>query len=144
MLTGEPRQVEREIFKKTFYVSLIPLISSLISGEFSSFLGILVGLIISFLLFRLKAINIERALNMSAAGASAFLRNRYFVNYIIYFIILLLAYKNPRLNFISTVMGLLLLKFTIIGVAIFEIIHEKWKNKLNSFAERGNIDESRT
>lgn len=143
VLSESPDRVQVIIIKRTLIVALLPLIASLLTGELSGFMGLLLGLIISLLLFRLKALNIQRALEMNSNRATGFIRNRYFVNYIIYFFVLFIAYRKPELNFLATAIGLLLLKFTIIGSAVVELIKDKWKRKMESL-KGGIIDESRT
>lgn len=143
VLSESPDRVQVIIIKRTLIVALLPLIASLLTGELSGFMGLLLGLIISLLLFRLKALNIQRALEMNSNRATGFIRNRYFVNYFIYFFVLVTAYRKPELNFLATAIGLLLLKFTIIGSAVVELIKDKWKQKMESL-KGGIIDESRT
>lgn len=135
--------LEFKIYKYTFYLAIIPIITALVSFNYPSVLAMLVGLIISFLLFRLKKIQISQALDMGNK-ANRFIRNRYFINYLIYFAFLYVAYKNPNLDFLGAIIGLLLLRYTIIFMAIIDIVKEKWQNKIKELEERGNLDESRT
>lgn len=132
---GEPLEIVNEISKKTFYIAILPFASSLVMGEFTSAVGILYGLVISILLFRLKYIHINKALDMDMAKATRYIRNRYYINYTIYFIVLLTAYLSPKLNFLAAVLGLLLLKFVIIGLAVIDLVQEKWRKKLDTFKE---------
>src|SRR5690554_4230335 len=143
MMSENPEEIQLVITKRTVLVALLPLLSSLIMGEISSLIGLLLGLIISLLLFRLKLLNIRRALEMNRHKAEVFIRNRYFINYIIYFAVMYTAQRKPEINFLAVLAGLLLLKFTIIGSAAVEIITDKWRKKLDSF-KGGIIDESRT
>lgn len=131
----EPDELIKEIIKKTCSIALILIIPSLIVGKFSNVIGIIYGLVISILLFRLKYIHINKALDMSQERATRFIRNRYFVNYGVYFIVLLTAYLSPNLNFLAVVISLLLLKFVIIGLAVIEVIKERWSKKMKSFQE---------
>ena len=133
MLTGKPREVQKDITRKTLLIALIPTIFSLLWGEYSSVVGLVFGLAISLLLFRLKVVNIDKALDMPQGNAKKYLRNRYFVNYVIYFIVLIVAHEKANINFLATVMGLLLLKFTIIGTAIIEKIKDSWALKMDDF-----------
>jgi hypothetical protein len=133
MFTGELRIVEKNIIKITLYIAIFPLFFSLINIKFNSFFGLLLGLIISFLLFRLKILNLEQALKMNSIKANKYIRNRYLVNYIIYFFVLFVAYKNENLNFVSTVIGLLLMRYTIIGIAIFDILKDSVIRKIKFF-----------
>lgn len=131
----EPLDVVNDIIKKTIYFALLPLISALFMGEFTSIIGIIYGLIISILLFRLKYIHISKALDMVADRASSYIRNRYFINYIVYFLALYTAYRSPKLNFLAVILGILLLKFVIIGLAVIDIVKKEWRKKLDSYKE---------
>ncbi|MFW6034637.1 MAG: ATP synthase subunit I [Halothermotrichaceae bacterium] len=144
ILNESPEKLQKELYKRTMLVALIPLLSSLIMGELSGFLGLIIGLAVSFLLFRLKVINLNRALDMKAGKAQSFIRNRYFLNYLIYFVILLTAKRNPNFDFLGTAVGMLLMKFTIFGTAVIELLKDKWKNKIKQYEKGGLIDESRS
>jgi len=134
MIPGDnPAEAQKELIKKTLIIALFPSLYALISGEFASLLGFLLGLIISLLLFRLKTLNITRALNMSRVRAETFIRNHYFVNYIIYFVVLFLANRNEDINFLATALGLLFLKFIIIALAIVDIIKDSWKRRMDKY-----------
>lgn len=135
MFEKEPVEVIRSVVKTTLYIALLPLISSLLAGEISSFTGLLFGLIISLLLFRLKYIQIQKAVDMNSAGAASYIRNRYFITYGIYFIVLYTAHSSPKLNLLAVTFGLLFLKFTIVGMAIFSVLKDKWEKKMESYKE---------
>lgn len=132
MKTNNPAEAEKDVIKKTVIVALIPLVSSLIMGEIDAFLGLIFGLSISILLFHLKRINIENSLQMSAAKANTYIRNRYFINYLIYFIVLAVAYRREGISFLAVVVGILLLKFTIIGLAALDNLKKSWEEKKDS------------
>ena len=129
MKTDSPAEAEKDVIKKTVIVALIPLISSLVMGEISAFLGIVFGLSISILLFRLKRLNIEKSLQMNVAKANTYIRNRYFLNYLIYFIVLAVSYKKDGISFLAVVVGILLLKFTIVGMAFIDNLKKSWEDK---------------
>ena len=129
MKTDSPAEAEKDVIKKTVIVALIPLISSLVMGEISAFLGIIFGLSISILLFRLKRLNIEKSLQMNVAKANTYIRNRYFLNYLIYFIVLAVSYKKDGISFLAVVVGILLLKFTIVGMAFIDNLKKSWEDK---------------
>ena len=60
------------------------------------------------------------------------MRNRSFVNYFIYFIVLFTAFNNQNLSFLGAATGLLILKFTIIGSAIIEMVKTGWQNYMKN------------
>ena len=118
----EPAKMQKTIIKYTLYIGGILLAVFLLKGEFKFFLGLLFGLLISILILRLKFLHIIRSLNMKEDKATTFIRNRYFIEYIIYFVVLIVAFKNTGVNFVATIAGLFLMKFTIISWAIVDII----------------------
>jgi len=129
MKTNNPAETEKDVIIKTVIVALIPLTSSLVMGKIAAFLGLIFGLSISILLFHLKRINIENSLQMTASKANTYIRNRYFINYLIYFVVLAVAYQRDGINFLAVVVGILLLKFTIIGLAAIDNIRKSWEEK---------------
>ncbi|MEJ6951278.1 ATP synthase subunit I [Natronospora cellulosivora (SeqCode)] len=133
-------KVELLFIKRTFKIGLIPLAGSLLAGEFASFKGLLLALIISFFLFRLKKLNIIKALEKEADQARRFIIGNYIITYFIYFILLYNSYKNPDLDFIAVVIGLLLLKFTIIATVFLEEIKERFEKKfIKKSKEEGGV-----
>lgn len=129
----EPEQLVLELSKRSIFVALILACSALLGGDFTVAIGILYGVAISLLLFRLKYLQIQKALLMDEAGANRYMRNRYYTNYIIYFFVLLTAHRNANLNFFAVAAGLLLLKFVIIGSTVFYFLKERWMEKISSF-----------
>ena len=118
----DPVQMQKKIIKYTYFFGSILLAVFLIKGDFKIFLGLIFGLIISTLILRLKFLHIARSLKMEEDKANKFIRNRYFIEYIIYFAVLITAFKNTDVNFIATIAGLFLMKLTIISWAIVDII----------------------
>ncbi|MFW6265939.1 MAG: ATP synthase subunit I [Halanaerobiales bacterium] len=133
MKTADPIQVQKEVVIKTLFVAAFPCFFAIIRGNFAVVKGLIFGLSISLLLFRLKAINIDKALNMSPGKAESFIRNRYFLNYIIYFLVLMVAQKQDGISFLAAAVGLILLKFTIIGLALIDQLKRSWQEKKDQF-----------
>ncbi|MFW5980414.1 MAG: ATP synthase subunit I [Halanaerobiaceae bacterium] len=129
----DPVKMQVEIIKKTIYLGLVPLLYSLILGKWDVFLGLLLGLIISILLLRLKFLHIKRSLDMKEDRANTFIRNRYFIQYIISFVVLMTAFRNPSVNFLAAVVGLFLMKITVIIWVIIDMIKNGWQKKLDSY-----------
>ncbi|MCF8008209.1 MAG: ATP synthase subunit I [Halanaerobiales bacterium] len=141
---NNPDRIQIEILKRTYIISIIPIFYALISGEFESLLGFVFGLVISTFILRLRVLNIERALDMEEKKAETFIRNRYFIEYIIYFIVLLVARLNPSLNFLAAALGLFMIKFTVIGWSIIDLARgglnkklKKYKNFKSDKSEKG-------
>lgn len=83
-------------------------------------LGYIFGAIISVLGFKLLANTINKAVEMSPGKATAYSTVHYMLRYLIYFIVLLVAALADYLNFPSAVLGLLMVKFVILGSGIFD------------------------
>ena len=131
----QPEKVVKILSKRAALLGAFLIISALIQGEVAGALGVIFGLIISLLLFRLKLVNSRRALDMDRFGAEKFIRNRTLINLAIYFVVLTVAIRNPGLSFPGVVLGLLLLKFTIIGSAVTRLIKEYLQSKQMSYQE---------
>lgn len=140
ILYDEVDNIERAIIKRCSIVALIPLSGALFAGEFTAVKGLLMGVLLSFLLFRLRKINITKALEMEAHRARRFIFSRYIITYLIHIAVLYNAYNNPNLSFVATIIGLLLIKFTIIGTALYEDLKDRWQKKiLNSNKQEGGV-----
>jgi predicted membrane protein len=127
----EPVKLQREILKKSSLLTLLPLFYLLITGETATLLGLATGFLIAVLIFRLKLLNIERSLYMGEKRAVNFIRNRYFIEYIIYFVVLFVARKNPSVNFIAAAVGLFMIKLTVIGMMTIDLLKEGWQKRLS-------------
>jgi len=82
--------------------------------------GYIFGGITSILNFKLLHNTINKAICMAPHKANMHSTIRYTVRYIIYFIVLIIAALAPYLNFISTIIGLFLVKNIILGSAILD------------------------
>ncbi len=131
----EPEKLVFELSKRSLILALILSGSALLAGDFPVAIGILYGQAISLLLFRLKFLQVQKALGMDESGASRYIRTRYYINYLIYGMVLTTAHKNERLNFFAVAAGLLILKFVIFGSAALYYVKEKWTNTISSLEE---------
>ncbi|MGM0419971.1 MAG: ATP synthase subunit I [Bacillota bacterium] len=132
IFSEQPEVVVKTITLRTGIIGAILLVSALVSQEREAALGLIFGLAVSLLLFRLKFIHSKKAIEMNnPSQADKYMRNKGFVNFFIYFVVLFVARYNPGLNFFAAAVGLLLLKFTIIGSAIMEMIKTGWQNYKN-------------
>lgn len=130
---NDPNKMQVEILKKTYLISLLPIAYALISGEFETLLGFIFGLVISTLILRLRVINIERSLDMAEEKAETFIRNRYFIEYTIYFVVLTVARLNPSLNFLAAAVGLFMIKFTVILWMLLDMVRGGLNKKLKEY-----------
>lgn len=131
-----PEEVVRVISFRTFLPGLFFLAAAVYSGSSEAALGLIFGLSISLLLFRLKLTHSRKALNMEKEKAKKFIRNRMVINYFIFFIVLAVAQWQPGLDLLAAALGLVLLKFTIIFSAVIEL--------LKSFADKKSQEYSIT
>ncbi|RCW48263.1 MULTISPECIES: ATP synthase subunit I [unclassified Halanaerobium] len=129
----DPVKMQKEIIKKTYLISLFPIISSLIAGSFDVFLGFIFGLIISTLLLRIKYNNIRRALDMNMEKAEKFIRNRYFIEYALYFIVLFTSARNTRINFLAAAVGLFMMKFTVVLWSVIDLFKDTFQSKIDEY-----------
>ncbi|RAK09821.1 hypothetical protein C8C77_102185 [Halanaerobium saccharolyticum] len=128
-----PHKVQKEILKKTYLISLLPIISSLLAGEYDITLGFVFGLVIATLLLRLKYNNIIRALSMEEESAEKFIRNRYFLEYALYFLVLITAVRHARLNFLAAAVGLFMIKFVVISWSVIDLIKDTFQSKIDEY-----------
>ncbi len=135
IFSQQPEIVVKTLTKRTLVLGSFLLIMALLQGEVPGFLGLIFGLAISLLLFRLKLVNSRKALQMEPAKAEKFIRNRTLVNLLIYFVVLAVAMNNAGLSFVGAVLGLLLLKFVIIGSALIQLLQDFLATKKNKYQE---------
>ena len=83
-------------------------------------MGMVFGTIISLLNFKLLDNTISKAVKMTPTRATGFTISHYFARYIIYFVVLIVAAKADYLNLISTIAGLFIVKFVILGSNILD------------------------
>lgn len=129
----DPQKLQKEILKITYLISLLPIISSLLFGEYDITLGFVFGLVIATLLLRLKYNNIIRALSMEEDSAGKFIRNRYFIEYALYFVVLFSAAKNANLNFLAAAVGLFMIKFVVILMSIVDLLKDTFQSKFDEY-----------
>ena len=130
---NDPIKVQKKILKITYLFSLIPIVSSFLAGEFDILFGFIFGLIIATLLLRLKYNNIIRALSMEEESAEKFIRNRYFIEYALYFVVLFSAAKSSNLNFIAAAVGLFMIKFVVIMWSVIDLLKDTFQSKFDEY-----------
>lgn len=113
------------VFKVTKRVAIISLL--IIGISFFLFkepkpiiYGYIFGAIISILGFKLLNNTINKAVGMTPGKATAYSTVHYMLRYLIYFIVLAVAALADYLNFPAAILGLLSVKFIIIGSAVFD------------------------
>ncbi len=128
LFAEEPAKVVKILTKRVLIVGFFLIGSAAVSQDLDAVLGLIFGISVSLLLFRLKLVQSRQAVELGQAEAEKYMRNRSFVNYFIYFMVLFTAFNNQNLSFLGAATGLLILKFTIIGSAIIEMVKTGWQN----------------
>ena len=132
LFAEEPAKVVKILTKRVLIVGIFLIGSAAVSQELDAVLGLVFGISVSLLLFRLKLVQSQQAVELGQAEAEKYMRNRSFVNYFIYFVVLFTAFNNQNLSFLGAATGLLILKFTIIGSAIIEMVKTGWQNYMKN------------
>jgi len=91
-------------------------------------LGLIFGSIINLLNFRLMSMTLKKSVNMSQGKIMPYIVANYMARYLIYGIVLTVAAFADYLNFLTVILGIFMVKFTIIYDAFYESI-KKGKNK---------------
>lgn len=129
-----PKEVVSIISRRTLLPGLFFLGAAVYSGSSEAALGLIFGLSVSLLLFRLKLVHSRKALKMEKERAKKFIRNRMFINYFIFFVVLAVAQWQPGLDLLAAALGLVLLKFTIIFSAVIEMLKSFFGKKSEEYS----------
>lgn len=124
-------KVQQEVNEITkgisIYAIIIGLASFIISKEpIHIILGVVFGSIIAILNFRLLALTMEKAVDLSPGKAQAYTAIRYLVRMFIVAVVVFVSVKNPNINVIGTVLGLI---STQIVIFIKKLIISKFTRK---------------
>lgn len=90
------------------YAIIVGLISFFISKEpIYVILGVAFGSIIAILNFRLLALTMEKAVELPPGKAQAYIAIRYLIRMFIVAAVVFVSVKNPNINVIGTILGLI-------------------------------------
>lgn len=90
------------------YAIIVSLILCILTREtIQSILGVGFGSIIAILNFRLLAITMEKAVNLPPGKAQAYTAVQYLIRMFIVAIVIFVSVKNPNINVIGTILGLI-------------------------------------
>lgn len=122
--TNMDAKVQNEVNKITkgivIYAIIVALISSLILGEtIPTIMGVVFGSIISILNFRLLAISMEKAVELSSGKAQVYTSSRYLIRMFIVAVTVFVSVKNPSINVVGTILGLLSTQMVIFVNKLF-------------------------
>lgn len=104
-------KVQREVDEVTkgiiIYAIIISAISIFIPKEtIHIMLGVVFGSIIAILNFRLLALTMEKAVDMPPGKAQIYTTGRYFLRMFIIGVVIFVSVKNPNINVLGTILGL--------------------------------------
>lgn len=85
-------------------------------------LGFIFGTSIGILGFRLLELTIKKSLTMTPRRASMYSMGQYLIRYFIYAIVLVIAVLADYINFLTTVLGLSMIKIVIITYTVYDSI----------------------
>lgn len=111
-------KVQREVDEVTkgiiIYAIIISAISIFIPKEtIHIMLGVVFGSVIAILNFRLLALTMEKAVDMPPGKAQIYTTGRYFLRMFIIGVVIFVSVKNPNINVIGTILGLIGTKIVI-------------------------------
>ena len=105
-------KVQQEVNEVTkgivIYAVIASLILSILTKEtIQSILGVVFGSVIAILNFRLLALTMEKAVDLPPGKAQAYTASRYLVRMFIVAVVVFVSVKNPNINVIGTILGLI-------------------------------------
>lgn len=118
------------IIKKTLILALIimgGIILIAVKEPKPYILGLIFGTLVGILTFLLMDKSVKRAAYLDPDSAYTYTVRQYFIRMSIYAIILIIAAIADYLSFLTTAIGLLLIKTTIIFLTIWDYISSKFK-----------------
>ncbi|MBN2794352.1 MAG: ATP synthase subunit I [Clostridia bacterium] len=101
----------------TFILAMVFLL--FFDSSKSLILGLVFGVLISGLNFIDLSNTLQRAVSMSPEKAQSYTVRKYFMRYIMNGVVIFVAVKTPHIHVISTVLGMLLIKFSIMITNLF-------------------------
>lgn len=111
----------KTIIKRSLLLIIIGCILSFLVFRDSSYvLGILFGGIINILSFKIIEISTKKIVNMSESKARTYATINYFIRFVIYGIVLVIASKADYINFISVVIALFTVKIIIVSDSVYD------------------------
>lgn len=124
---------QQRIIKRVIAVTLVLIGIFLITIEDSTpyVYGIIFGVIINILNFRLMALTLEKSVKMPKHKIMPYITANYFARYIIYGVVLTVGAVADYLNFYTVVLGLFMVKIVILTDTFYDIIKGKRKKAKN-------------
>ena len=116
------QELQKKIFKQSFVMMMgITIIIAIVSKKPLPIVYALVfGTLISMLNFRALALTMEKATQMPSAKAQSYATRQYFIRFTTNAIIIFVSIRAEYLNVIGVIIGLLIIKFVILGSNLFD------------------------
>jgi hypothetical protein len=116
MTVEEVNYTYKRILKNTLILAApIAVVILIFSGDrLAALRGLAFGTLFSLLSLRLLTVTLNRAVQLTPERARLFVASRYFIRYVLTFIILYIAIKVENINMITTIIGLFLTKIVIL------------------------------
>ncbi|OCL25652.1 hypothetical protein U472_15085 [Orenia metallireducens] len=116
----ELRRTEYFVIKYTIILNLFLAILLLAFFDKKSAFGLLVGSIMGIINFHLLAISLQKAVKFTPTKAQAYMVVQYIFRYILWFTVFYIALKRQDVNLLTTIIGMLTIKFVILLSNIFK------------------------
>lgn len=91
--------------------------------------GLMFTTTIAIINFRLMSMNIEKAIEMPQSNIKKYILMNYLFRYIIYGIVITIAFLADYINIYTALLGLFTIKIVILSNALTEWILDKFNNK---------------
>jgi hypothetical protein len=117
----ELRKTEFFVIKYTIILNLFLAVISLIFFDKRTAFGLLVGSVMGIVNFHLLAISLQKSVSFTPTKAQAYMVVQYIFRYILWFTVFYIALKRPDVNLLTTIIGMLTIKFVILVSNIFKV-----------------------
>ncbi len=119
-----------DILKRSAVVLVIAIIAIAVIADnpMPYILGLLFGMVINLLNFRLMSLSVTKALTYNQGRAQMYATVNYLVRYLIYGIVLYIAATADYIDLLSVVIGFFTVKLIIISDTFFDLLKGKKKD----------------
>lgn len=121
------KDTEYKIVKRVIILTLMILGIILLAfpNPKDKLLGLVFGVIINLLNFRLMSLSLAKAMKMPQAQIMPYVVGSYMARYIIYGVVLTIAALADYLNFYTVVLGFFMVKIVILSDTFYDTIKRK-------------------
>ncbi|AHM55688.1 hypothetical protein EAL2_c03850 [Peptoclostridium acidaminophilum DSM 3953] len=119
-MEGYTGKLMQNIIKRVLVIIFLALLITFALGKFSQamLVGLLFGSTISILNFRLLALSVTKALEMSPGKAQIYASSRYLIRMVITGAVIVVSLKAPYISTIGTIVGLLSAKLAVMQMGL--------------------------